>query len=75
MKTSWFALFASAEAVILPRDGPQAVYFLDNDPSGASIVALKVSPDGSLSDPVRTLTGGLGRFGLNSTGGEPGSGS
>ncbi len=46
----------------------RAAYFLDNNPAGSSIVALKIADDGTLSSPVRTLTGGKGLFG---TGGAP----
>ncbi|OPB41892.1 3-carboxymuconate cyclase [Trichoderma guizhouense] len=41
---------------------PRAAYFLDNDPSGASIVALDILSNGTLSSPVRTLTGGKGSW-------------
>ena len=43
-------------------------YFLDNDPAGNSIVSLKISSDGTLSDPVRTSTNGCGSFQVNATG-------
>ncbi|KAI1632399.1 hypothetical protein F4809DRAFT_93131 [Biscogniauxia mediterranea] len=47
----------------------KALYFLENNPAGANIVAVKVSSqDGTLSDPVRTPTGGKGLIGLNSQG-------
>jgi len=43
----------------------RAAYFLDNNPAGASIVSLAISPDdGTLSNPVRTSTKGNGAFGL-----------
>ncbi|KAL8945953.1 MAG: hypothetical protein Q9222_007582 [Ikaeria aurantiellina] len=43
----------------------RAAYFQDNDPAGNFIVALKIDPyDGTLSDPVRTSTGGKGLAGL-----------
>lgn len=41
---------------------PRAAYFLDNDPSGASIVSLDILSNGTLSSPVRTLTGGKGSW-------------
>jgi hypothetical protein len=57
-------------AAVAPRGSGKAAYFLDNNPTGASIVALKISAsDGSLSEPVRVSTGGKGLFGL--TGGPP----
>ncbi|PTB37282.1 hypothetical protein M441DRAFT_149413 [Trichoderma asperellum CBS 433.97] len=40
----------------------RAVYFLDNDPSGASIVSLNVSSNGTLSNPMRTFTKGNGSW-------------
>lgn len=43
----------------------RAAYFLDNDPNGNFIIALKISPDdGTLSSPVRISTGGTGLAGL-----------
>nr|POE63249.1 hypothetical protein CFP56_04152 [Quercus suber] len=45
----------------------RALYFLENNPAGSSIVALSIGPDGSISDPIRTSTKGLGAFELNST--------
>lgn len=52
------------------RDGSsgKTAYFLDNDPSGSSIVSLKIGADGKLSNPVRTLTGGNGAIATNKTG-------
>ena len=52
-----------------PRDSQygqnRAAYFQDNDPAGNSIVALQISSsDGTLSNPVRTSTGGKGLAGL-----------
>lgn len=47
----------------------RALYFLENNPSGANIVSLKVSSqDGSLSDPTRISTGGSGLIGVGNTG-------
>ncbi len=43
----------------------RAAYFLDNDPTGNFIVALKISAtDGTVSSPVLTATGGKGLAGL-----------
>jgi hypothetical protein len=43
----------------------RAAYFLENDPTGNYIVALKISDeDGTLSSPVRTSTAGNGLAGL-----------
>lgn len=62
-------------AVLGPRQqDKRAAYFLDNNPAGASIVSLTISPeDGTLSNPIRTSTGGVGLYGLSasSTGGPP----
>lgn len=62
-----------AAATLGARDTRQrAAYFLDNDPAGSSIVALKISvDDGTLSQPVRISTGGKGLLGL--FGGAPGT--
>jgi hypothetical protein len=45
-------------------DDSRAVYFLDNNPAGASIISLKIAEDGTLSHPVRTSTGGQGLLAL-----------
>lgn len=52
--------------VINQRDSQnRAAYFLDDNPNGSSIVSLKINPlDGTLSDPIRTYTGGEGLQGL-----------
>lgn len=52
-----------------PRDSQhrqnRAAYFQDNGSAGNSIVALQISSsDGTLSNPVRTSTGGEGLAGL-----------
>ncbi len=67
----------SAVAIGARDDRNRAAYFLDNNPAGSSIISLKISPeDGSLSNPIRTPTGGKGLFGLtaSSTGGSPAAG-
>ncbi|KAK5110383.1 hypothetical protein LTR62_006091 [Meristemomyces frigidus] len=46
----------------------KAIYFLENNPSGSSIVSMKISTNGSISNPKRTATGGVGSITLNSTG-------
>ncbi|KAE9374242.1 hypothetical protein N431DRAFT_404788 [Stipitochalara longipes BDJ] len=51
-------------AAISSRDSSRAAYFLDNNPAGASIISLKIAEDGTLSNPVRTSTGGTGLLGL-----------
>ena len=60
----------SSFAVSYPRDDSfygqnRAAYFQDNDSAGNSLVALQISErDGTLSNPVRTSTGGKGLAGL-----------
>lgn len=45
--------------------GKQALYFQDNNPDGAAIISLGIDPrTGMLSNPIRTLTGGLGLFAI-----------
>ena len=52
-----------------PHNGAaKAAYFLDNDPSGSSIVSLHIANDGQLSHPARTSTNGYGAIGTNLTG-------
>lgn len=41
----------------------RAAYFLDNNPGGASVVSLNIFSNGTLSNPVRTSTGGNGSYG------------
>lgn len=63
MKFSSLFLAPVVAAGVVPRNvGPKAVYFLDNDPAGASVVALKADKKGMLSDPVRISTGGKGMY-------------
>ncbi len=59
-------------AAIGSRDCSRAAYFLDNNPAGASIISLQIAEDGTLSNPVRTSTGGIGLYGLTAgTNGNP----
>lgn len=52
-----------------PHGSPNAVaYFLYNDPTGNSIVSLKIGQDGKLSDPMKTPTGGVGSLEVDNTG-------
>jgi len=58
-------LIAAATAVAPRHHRKRAAYFLDNNPAGASIVSLVISPeDGTLSSPVRTSTKGIGLMGV-----------
>ncbi len=58
----------SAFAISQRDDRNRAAYFLDSNPSGSSIVPLKISTqDGTLSDPIRIPTGGKGLQGLTAS--------
>ena len=50
------------------KHSAKAVYFLNDDPSGSSIVSLHINSDGMVSDPVKTSTNGYGSIGVNLTG-------
>ncbi|CAJ2500302.1 Uu.00g031550.m01.CDS01 [Anthostomella pinea] len=41
----------------------KALYFLDNSPFGPAITSIKLNDDGTLSNPKRTLTNGVGLLG------------
>ncbi|KAF7555642.1 hypothetical protein G7046_g6505 [Stylonectria norvegica] len=52
-----------------PKPAPRALYFLDNNPSGSSVVALPIDlRTGDLGAPVRTSTGGKGLISNNAMG-------
>ncbi|KAF4953560.1 hypothetical protein FGADI_5896 [Fusarium gaditjirri] len=51
-----------------PHKSDRALYFLDSDPKGASIVSLSIAKDGSLGQPQRTSTGGRGLVSSNVNG-------
>ena len=65
---SLLALAPLASAWPVSHSGPQAIYFLDNNPKGSSVVSLRVAPDGTISNPLRTSTGGKGMIGKTNTG-------
>ncbi|KAL8854125.1 MAG: hypothetical protein Q9221_001047 [Calogaya cf. arnoldii] len=44
---------------------PKVIYFMDNEATGNSIVAMKVGADGMLSEGGRTPTGGKGASGID----------
>ncbi|KAG8668108.1 hypothetical protein FPOAC2_10119 [Fusarium poae] len=46
----------------------RALYFLDSDPNGAYVVSFGMKRDGTLSEPLRTSTGGNGMIGNNVNG-------
>ncbi|KUJ20110.1 uncharacterized protein LY89DRAFT_682894 [Mollisia scopiformis] len=51
----------SALAITQRDTTNRAAYFLNDDPTGSSIVSLKISvQDGTVSDPILTSTGGKG---------------
>ncbi|KAI9677338.1 MAG: hypothetical protein M1829_002681 [Trizodia sp. TS-e1964] len=54
------ATLATARSIPKRDDRNRAAYTLLNDPAGASIVSLKIAEDGTLSNPVKTPTGGKG---------------
>jgi hypothetical protein len=70
------SVFLSALAAVInvgaaptqQRTQQKALYFLDNNPSGASVVSIEIAQDGTLSNPVRTATGGVGLIGLTAMG-------
>ena len=49
---------------------PSALYFLDNDPAGGSIVSMQIGDNGSISNPQRTSTEGYGLSSLFFTTGD-----
>jgi hypothetical protein len=62
MKFLGTLVFAASLAQAYPKThtSSRALYFLDSDPQGASIVSFNVAEDGSLGEPYRTSTGGKG---------------
>jgi hypothetical protein len=69
---SCLVLPLAAKALLAQRraDGhSKALYFLDNDPAGSSVVSLQIDSDsGMLGSPVRTPTKGNGLIGNNAMG-------
>ncbi|KAH7259236.1 uncharacterized protein BKA55DRAFT_673580 [Fusarium redolens] len=51
-----------------PHKSDRALYFLDSDPQGASVVSFNIAKDGSLGRPQRTSTSGKGLIGNNMNG-------
>ncbi|KAI1035415.1 hypothetical protein LB504_005893 [Fusarium proliferatum] len=51
-----------------PHRSDRALYFLDSDPEGASVVSLSIAEDGSFGQPQRTSTGGRGLISNNVNG-------
>lgn len=39
---------------------PNVAYMLDNDPNGCNIISFHIFQNGSIGEPLRTPTGGLG---------------
>ncbi|PTD08466.1 hypothetical protein FCULG_00012493 [Fusarium culmorum] len=70
MKSISLLLLAAswASAMPKPEHSKGALYFLDSDPNGASVVSFGIARDGSLGEPVRTSTGGNGLIGNNANG-------
>lgn len=64
LAASCFVLATLTTAAIIPKDTTpraigKAIYVLDNEASN-SVVALKITGDGTLSDGTTTSTGGFG---------------
>ena len=53
------------------QGAPKAIYFISNDASANSIIAMKVGADGTLSDGSITPTGGKGASGITGTTNQP----
>lgn len=62
--------FAASLAHAFPRPSMsnRALYFLDSDPQGASVVSFSIDKHSMLRDPQRTSTGGNGLIGMNVNG-------
>ncbi|KAM0239527.1 hypothetical protein ACHAP5_008250 [Fusarium lateritium] len=62
--------FAASLAYANPRPSTSngALYFLDSDPQGASVVSFSIGKHGMLRDPQRTPSGGNGLIGMNMNG-------
>ncbi|KAM0193769.1 hypothetical protein ACHAPI_007419 [Fusarium lateritium] len=62
--------FAASLAYATPKPSTSngALYFLDSDPQGASVVSFSIGKNGMLRDPQRTPTGGNGLIGMNVNG-------
>jgi hypothetical protein len=58
----YLAATAHASVIGSRAFSPRAAYFLDNNPGGSSIISLAIAENGTLYNPVRTSTGGQGRF-------------
>lgn len=61
-------VFVASLASATPTRHSRALYFLDSDPQGASVVSFEVAKDGSLGEPQRTSTGGKGLIGITNNG-------
>lgn len=71
VKTLLAASLGLASAVSLPARGDtrkRAAYLLSNNPSGDNLLALSISPNGTVSNPVLTPTGGNGLLGNTANG-------
>lgn len=65
------AILASAslsQALNISQAPFGAIYILNNDPRGASIIAATVSRNGTFSSPTNTSTGGKGLSGVTGPG-------
>ena len=69
-----FVFYPLSQALALTRTFDGAIYTLFNNPDGASIIAMSISNNGSISSAVRTSTGGRGLSGITGPG-QPAVGS
>jgi hypothetical protein len=51
-----------------PHEPSRALYFLNSDPEGASIISFEIAKDGSLGEAYHTSTGGKGLIGQGMNG-------
>ncbi|RGP78286.1 3-carboxymuconate cyclase [Fusarium longipes] len=70
MKSISLLLLAASctRALPTPEKSNGALYFLDSDPNGASVISLSIGSNGMLGEPVKTCTNGNGMIGMNVNG-------
>lgn len=70
MKFISILAFAASLAHAYPKPSVSngALYFLDSDPQGASVVSFSIDENGIPRDPQRSSTGGSGLIGMNVNG-------
>lgn len=65
MEKSWSTAYSSPSSSTTAQGNAKAVYFLTNDATENSVVAMLVADDGTLSDGSVTPTGGKGASGID----------